>query len=111
MDKIRRALPALLVLALAAPILASAAISIENPLGQGATFDRIIQNIVKFVQTIIAPLATLMILIAGFLYMTAGGSPEKIKKAHQTLIWALVGIGIVLLASSAAAIIQSIING
>src|SRR3989338_7853503 len=86
------------------------AIEIEDPLGKGANFNTIINNLVRFANSILAPLSTLMILIAGFLYMTGGGIPEKIKTAHKVLIWALVGIGIVLLANGAEAIIRSILR-
>ena len=87
------------------------AISIGNPLGPGATFDTIITNITKFANSLLAPLSVLMVLIAGFLYLTAGGNQEKIKLAHRTIIWALVGIGLVILANSARIIIEQVLTG
>lgn len=94
---------------LALPTIIAHAATIYDPL-QGKTFQDLINNIVKFANSILAPLSTLMVLIAGFLYMTGGGNPEKIKTAHKVLIWALVGIGIVLLANGAEAIIRSILG-
>lgn len=87
------------------------AINIKNPLGEGATFDTIIKNITKFANSLLAPLSALMMLIAGFLYLTAGGNQEKIKLAHKTIIWALVGIGLVILANSARIIIEQVLTG
>ena len=84
--------------------------AIENPLGQGATFESIIKNVTKFANYLLTPLSTLMILIAGFYYMTGGGNPEKVKKAHMILTWALIGIAIVLLANSAEVIIRSVLG-
>lgn len=87
------------------------AIAIDNPLGEKATFSTIIENITKFANSLLAPLSTLMVLIAGFLYLTAGGNPEKVKLAHKTLIWALVGIGLVILANSVRIIIEQVLTG
>ncbi|MDD3480924.1 MAG: pilin [Patescibacteria group bacterium] len=40
-------------------------------------------------------IVVLFIIYAGFLYMTAGGDPEKLTKAKKTLLWAIVGAIIV----------------
>lgn len=95
----------LLVLVASLP---TAARTIVNPLS--GTFCDIIQRIVNFANALLAPLSTLMVLIAGFLYMTGGGDPEKLKKAHRVLIYALIGIAIVLLANSAEVIIRDVLN-
>ncbi len=87
------------------------AIDIQNPLGPNATFSTIIENITKFANSLLAPLSALMMLIAGFLYLTAGGNQEKVKLAHKTIIWALVGIGLVILANSARIIIEQVLTG
>lgn len=84
--------------------------TIDDPLGQGATFNKIINNVVRFANSLLAPLSTLMVLIAGFYYMTGGGNPERVKTAHKILTWALIGIAIVLLANSAEVIIRSVIG-
>jgi len=33
-----------------------------------------------------------MFVIGGFMWMTAAGNPEKIKKGKDTLMWAILGI-------------------
>ena len=40
--------------------------------------------------------AVVMIIYAGFLYVTAGGDPGQIKKAHDALLWAVIGAAILL---------------
>ncbi|MBI4132766.1 MAG: TrbC/VirB2 family protein [Candidatus Sungbacteria bacterium] len=87
----------------------ASAVSVQDPLG-GKKFEDIIKGVVSFANTILAPLSTLMILIAAFLYMTGGGNPEKITTAHRVLIWALVGIAIVLLSNGALAIIKNVLG-
>ena len=38
-------------------------------------------------------IATLVLLVvAGFKYLTSGGEPKAIQAAHQTVTWALLGI-------------------
>ncbi len=92
------------------PLLSVQAEEIANPLGPGATIARIIGSLIRFAKTLLAPLAVLMVLIAGFLYMTGGGSEEKIKTAHRVFLWAVVGIAIVLIAESVCAIVGRIIG-
>ncbi|MDD3491612.1 MAG: hypothetical protein PHG13_01415 [Candidatus Pacebacteria bacterium] len=43
-------------------------------------------------------LAAIMIIFAGWQYITAAGDPEKAKKALNSLVYALIGVGIALLA-------------
>lgn len=85
------------------------AAAIENPIATN-DFKAIVTRITDFALTILGPLSAIMVLIAGALYMTGGGNPEKIKRAHKVLIWALVGIAIVLLAKSAEILIRQVIN-
>lgn len=54
--------------------------------------------ILDWVFSIVMILAILFMLVAAFLFLTAGGSPEKIATARQMLIYAIIGIGVALLA-------------
>jgi hypothetical protein len=42
------------------------------------------------------PLAALAIIYAGFLFVTAGGSEEKVKKAKKTFMYTIIGTAILL---------------
>ncbi len=103
---------AIAVFALLTALLTPVAIraQIENPLGSGSTFQTIVERFIKLAQLLVTPLSVLMILIAGFMYMTAGGSEERLKTAHKMLIWAIIGIALVLLATAAQAIIKSVLG-
>ncbi|GAI52217.1 unnamed protein product [marine sediment metagenome] len=57
------------------------------------------------------PISAILIVYAGFLYITSVGDAEKIKTAQKALTWALVGFAIVLIASSVPAIIQGFLSG
>jgi len=80
---------------------------IPNPLGTGTTLMNVIDRFIDYALVLLVPLSIIMVLLTGFFYMTAGGNEEKVKRAHQTLIWTVIGIAIVLLAKSAQLIIQS----
>ncbi len=74
----------------------SGPIKIENPFKKD-TIRGLIETIVKdILMPIGGVVAVLMIMYAGFLYVTAGGDPGQIKKAHDALLWAVIGAAILL---------------
>lgn len=54
------------------------------------------QNILNFLVSFAVIAAVLMFVYAGFLYMTAGGSEDKIKKAHKIFKNVFIGFLFVL---------------
>lgn len=73
----------------------------NSPLGSRVTPSQIIGKVIKTVLGVIGAIALLMFVYGGLAWMTSGGSPEKIKKAQATLIWAVLGM-VVIFASYAA---------
>lgn len=76
---------------------ASGVIKIDNPLvGQ----NNILTILATILNDIILPIgvtvSVVFIIYAGFLYVTAQGSVDKIQKAHQTFLWTAVGAGVLL---------------
>ncbi len=59
-----------------------------------------IVKIINVVLSILAILVTILIIFAGFQWMTAGGNEEKIKKAQGALKNAVIGLVIIMLAWS-----------
>lgn len=92
----------------------SGPIIIVNPFncsGNGCTISGLIKAIVNNILIPIgAVVAVMMIMYAGFLYVTAGGDPGKIKTAHQALTWAVIGAAILLGAWVISEAIQGTIN-
>ena len=43
-------------------------------------------------------IAVIMIVLSAILYITAGGSEDKVTKARKNLMWTLVGLAIILAA-------------
>ena len=91
------------------PTLASG-ITIENPL-KYETFDQIIKALINFVFTIALAAAPLMIIIAGFLFVTAAGNPDKVSQAKRIIWYTVIGLVIVFLANTLVDIIQKIVGG
>jgi len=85
-------------------------VTLTNPLGETNTFAKLLDNIITGVAGVVASLATIMIIIAGILYLTSAGSPERINTAKKALIYAIVGIVIALSAGAIAIVIKTAIG-
>ncbi|HET6315180.1 MAG TPA: pilin [Chloroflexota bacterium] len=66
-------------------------------------------NLVGVARTIGLSAAGLFLAWAGFLYMTAGGSPRRMESAKDAAFAAVGGLAIVLLASTIATLVQNAI--
>jgi len=88
-------------------------------LGQGITnpikyddFGKLLTDgIIPAVSAIIGSLSVIMIIIAGILYLTSAGSPEKIGTAKKALTYAIIGIVIAIAASGIVDIIKNTVGG
>ena len=75
----------------------------SGQVGQGAdcggtSVDKLTKAIVSILSIIVGIAAVIVIIIAGFKYITSGGEASKIANAKTTLIYALVGLVVVVLA-------------
>lgn len=83
--------------------------SISNPLNS-TSFDELISAIAYWIFIIAIPLATLMFLIGGFIFMVSGGSEEKVTQAKKTMLWAAVGLAICLIGAGFTSIIRELLG-
>lgn len=83
---------------------------LESPISF-TTIPELINSIINWIFWIGLVLAPLMIVIGGFLFMTAGGDLEKIKKAKALILWSTVGLGVLLLSKGIAALITAVLTG
>lgn len=90
-------------------VLADEVIQIENPI-TATSFEAIIGNGIDFIFRIAIILAPLMVIVGGFLFMTAGGNLQQITQAKNLLIWTAVGFLVVLLSKGILAIINQILG-
>jgi type IV secretory pathway VirB2 component (pilin) len=99
----------LMVAAQAMP--SGADVTIPNPLGANATIADILNRIINFLLAVAGPIAVLVVVIAGIMYMTAGGSQERLGQAKRALWWAVIGIAILLFSKGIVTVIQAILKG
>jgi len=84
--------------------------SIPNPLGTTDTVPKLLLNIANAVGELIATLGSIMIIVAGILYLTSAGNPERVGTAKKALVYAIAGIVIGIAASSIVNIVLNIMN-
>jgi uncharacterized membrane protein len=84
-----------------------------DPMGlsENKPIEDILFKVSQWVFGLASPLAILMGIWAALLFISAGGSPDKIKKGKETLTWAVIGLAVVLLANSMVSIIDKNISG
>jgi phosphoglycerol transferase MdoB-like AlkP superfamily enzyme len=70
----------------------------------------ILTKIVNWLITILLVVAALFIVLAAFTFVTAGGDPEKINTARNQVLYALIGVGVALLAWGLVALVKKIIG-
>jgi len=80
-----------------------------NPLGVD-TFTELLAKILKWFTIVSAPIAAIMIIVGGFQYITSSGDQSKVKKAKDTITWAVVGWVIILLAWSIVLVIKNFLG-
>lgn len=77
------------------PLYYSSAVTITNPL-QSNTFEELLNRIVDFLFYLALGVAPIMIVIAGFYFITADGDPKKIDTAKNIIKWTLIGLLVIL---------------
>jgi len=80
-----------------------------NPL-KVCSFAELTDDVIGFIFYLAIFIAPLMILIAGFLFVTAVGSPGRIETAKRIIMYTAIGFGIILLARALVALIESILT-
>ncbi len=88
---------------------ANGGLAFDNPLADDDIVS-ILNKIWKFLYILAFALVPLMAIIAGFMFLTAGGEPEKIKKAKNLLLWMAIGVAIILLAGGIVKVIKMILG-
>ena len=84
-------------------------LEITNPLTD-SDIGAIIKNIWRFLFMVALGVVPIMAIVAGFMFLSAGGNPEKIKKAKELLLWLAVGVAIILLAGGIVDLIKRILG-
>ncbi len=82
--------------------------NISQATGGEGSFRTLARTIVNFFLAFLGFLATTMIIYGGILYVTSAGNDENVGKAKKILLYAIVGIIVILLSF---AIVNTVIGG
>jgi len=87
------------------PVLAFAqpAVSIDS-------LTSIVASIERALWIIFGAIAVICFVMAGILFLTAGGAPEKVQAARSAFIWGVAGVVVGIVAYSIIAIVSSVIS-
>ena len=98
--------PILISTLLLLPVVALA-VEFQNPL-QYDTFEELINAIINFIFTIALAIAPLMIIIAAFYFVTAGGDPKKVDTAQKIILYTCIGLVVILMAKGLIVLLKQI---
>ena len=84
------------------PLLINAVeVKIENPLGEDTgTVPALIAKITDFIWKLALAVAPILIIVAGYLFLSSAGDPEKVRLAKNTIIWTFVGLLVIFLSNA-----------
>ena len=83
---------------------------LKNPL-KATSFADLVKNVAEIVAAIGVPIAVIFIIWSGFLFVTARGSEDQIKKAKTTFFWTIIGTTVLLGSWALATAISEFIQG
>ena len=81
-----------------------------NPLQYG-NFEDLVNAVIRFLITIGTPIAAIMFVIAGIVFVTSAGDPGRVKTARSIMIYTAVGLAVILVASGLIKVLQSLLQG
>ncbi|MFA6198215.1 MAG: hypothetical protein WC734_03640 [Patescibacteria group bacterium] len=97
----------LCLLAVAIPTLAATPATgsgvLNNPLGNGnpdMRIEDVIILVIKYLVGVLGIIALVMVVYGGFQYIYSAGNSERLQKARDTIIYAIIGMVIVILSLS-----------
>jgi len=67
-------------------------VTLDNPLGNIDSPQKLIGKVVSSVLAIVGSLALLMFVYGGLLWMTSAGSADKVSKGKNILMWSAIGL-------------------
>ena len=73
-------------------------------------FVDILLDLTDWLFVILLVISVIMIVLAGLQFITGGGDPAAVSAARTKLIWAVVGIGVALLARGLPAAVANLIG-
>jgi hypothetical protein len=89
------------------------AVSAQTSTSSGFTIDTILEilkRVLSWFTAIVGIFAILMLLYAAFLFLTSAGNEEKTATAKKTLLYAVIGIAVAILAYVAIGFVSNLLG-
>lgn len=84
-----------------------------DPLGCGGASDGgltcVLKGITGSLKLIAIPIVSIMVIVGAFQILTAAGKDEQISKGKKTILYAVIGMAIILISDGIAGIIKSVV--
>lgn len=85
---------------------------IENPLGESSmNLTDVLKNVINWMLGLVGFAALIALIIGGFRMIVDFGNEEQVKKAKTTILWAVIGLAVVILSYAIINIVVSDILG
>lgn len=84
--------------------------SVASPIQDVSGVYRVLNGVLRFMYVVFFIVAAILIVLAAFQYLTAGGDEEKVGKAKNMLIYAIVAIAVALIATGVSAIVRGFLT-
>lgn len=91
------------------PFLVSAQITFKNPLKYDELHE-LIEHISGFLFIVGVPLTTLMVLVGAFFVLTGGGDAKRVKKGKNFIMYAAIGLAIILFARGLMSLLKHVLG-
>ena len=95
---------------LSAQFLKDVVIGIAGGATRAENLARFLENVVRAFGAILMGISVLAVFYSAFLFLTGGGSQEKVETARRVLTYAIVGVAVALLAFAIPALVKLIIS-
>ena len=83
--------------------------TITNPI-KANSLEEVLNSVIDFIFTIALIVCPLIIIIGGFIFVTAGGEPAKVETGKKMIFYALLGLGVIILAKGFVLALKTIIK-
>ena len=100
---------------LASPVFAqggaNGSVTLPNPLG-GSCTDLVcpLNALINFLYSLAVPICVIMVLVGGFQMVTAAGDPAKFSTGRKTILYAVIGFAVILIAGGVSTLIKNFLS-
>lgn len=91
------------------PLFVSAQLQAFGPGVKINSLSQLILNIVNAVWVVFTVIVVIMFIVAGVLFFTAQGEPQKLQQAKTAVIWGVVGVAVGIFAFTVIYLVEHVI--